>query len=244
MPFNAPTSGANGSDKAASSAVGSNAAGDSSASPGNPGPANRGATATGSPASSNGNSPGSLPASVPGSPIFTSSTPSFVGTGHPADPAPAGATGAFFDGNHDGIPDAGQPDVADVKAATTGQMVVIDGGGHALTNVQAIAAPVGNTSLPLGLFDFNVQNVTPGGSATVKITLPGGFAPDGWLIQNPATGALERFDYDGATGAEVDGNVVTLHFVDGGRGDADGMANGMIADPSGPGAPPLRTGLK
>ena len=28
------------------------------------------------------------------------------------------------------------------------------------------------------------------------------------------------FRYDGTTGAEINGNVLTLHFVDGGRGDS------------------------
>ena len=64
--------------------------------------------------------------------------------------------------------------------------------------------------------------------------MPAGFTPDGYVKQDPATGALQRFDFDGTTGAVVNGDVVTLHFVDGGRGDADGVANGVIVDPGGP----------
>src|SRR5262249_35858589 len=41
--------------------------------------------------------------------------------------------------------------------------------------------------------------------------------------------------FDGTTGAEIKDNVITLHLVDGGRGDADGIANGRIVDPGGPG---------
>jgi hypothetical protein len=130
-------------------------------------------------------------------------------------------------------------DVADVLAPT-GQRVKIDAGGHALTDVHAVAAPAGTRAgkLPLGMFDFKVHDVAPGGGTVVHVTLPASFVPSTWLIQNPTTGALEPFDFDGTTGAEIKGNVVTLHFVDGRRGDADGVANGVIADPGGPDGDP------
>jgi hypothetical protein len=126
--------------------------------------------------------------------------------------------------------------VADVLAPT-GQRVKIDAGGHGLTDVRAIAPPADTpaSTLPLGMFDFKVHDVAPGGAATVRVILPAGFNAPNWLIQDPRTGWLQRFDFNGATGAQISGNVVTLHFVDGGRGDADGIANGVIADPGGPG---------
>ncbi len=44
-----------------------------------------------------------------------------------------------------------------------------------------------------------------------------------------------EFLYDGETGAEINNNVITLHFVDGKRGDSDlDATNGVIADPGGP----------
>ena len=43
-----------------------------------------------------------------------------------------------------------------------------------------------------------------------------------------------EFVYDGVTGAEIDGNVVTLHFVDGDEGDDILTADGMIIDAGGP----------
>ena len=55
----------------------------------------------------------------------------------------------------------------------------------------------------------------------------------------PEAGAPENhwyeFLYDGDTGALIEGNVITLHFVDGGRGDDDLDANGEIVEPGGPG---------
>ena len=52
-----------------------------------------------------------------------------------------------------------------------------------------------------------------------------------------ATGG--RFTYDGQTGAEINGNLVTLHFVDGQRGDDDLTPDGKIIDQGGPGSPPI-----
>ncbi len=46
-----------------------------------------------------------------------------------------------------------------------------------------------------------------------------------------------EFMYDTATetGAEIDGNIVTLHFVDGKRGDDVLLQDGMIIDVGAPG---------
>src|SRR5262249_43988792 len=70
-------------------------------------------------------------------------------------------------------------------------------------------------------------------AAAVRMILPPGARPTGYLKQDPVTGALGGFTFDGTTGAEIDRNVVTLHLVDGGRGDADGLADGVIIDPGG-----------
>jgi hypothetical protein len=43
------------------------------------------------------------------------------------------------------------------------------------------------------------------------------------------------FTFDGTTGAEISGNTIILHFVDGQRGDDDISDNGTIVDQGGPG---------
>jgi hypothetical protein len=44
-----------------------------------------------------------------------------------------------------------------------------------------------------------------------------------------------EFTYDGETGAEINGDTITLHFVDGLRGDHDlNGGNGTIVDPGAP----------
>jgi hypothetical protein len=150
------------------------------------------------------------------------------------------------DGNRDGIRDAVQDDVTSLRASSGGSFVTVDAMGHTLTNVRAIATPsqttlaqqgLENVNLPYGMFGFEVHGVQPGGAAEVKLFLPEGFNSNSYYKQD-STGALQHFDFDGTTGALFNGNVVTLHVVDGGRGDADGVANGTILDPGGPGDPP------
>ena len=43
-----------------------------------------------------------------------------------------------------------------------------------------------------------------------------------------------EFSYNGTTGAQISGNIITLHFVDGERGDSDLSANGQLSDPGAP----------
>src|SRR5207245_1795934 len=128
-------------------------------------------------------------------------------------PSSAGAESGIGNGQRDRIATAARPGLADVSATTTGQLVHFDAGGHPLTEVRAVAPPMSahKGELPLGMFDFKVRDVTPGGAATVRVTLPAGFTPSSWLIEKPLTGALEHFDFDGRTGAEIHGNLVTLH---------------------------------
>src|SRR5262249_6084064 len=46
--------------------------------------------------------------------------------------------------------------------------------------------------------------------------------------------AFSPYDPITDTGAEIHGNEIILHFVDGRRGDDDLTANGVIVDPGGP----------
>jgi YD repeat-containing protein len=88
--------------------------------------------------------------------------------------------------------------------------------------------------MPYGQFQFDITDVSVGGSTVVQLSLPDGETADGYYKFDPVTGDPYDFSFDGTTGAVIDGNDITLHFVDGGRGDADGVANGVIVDPGGP----------
>ena len=65
--------------------------------------------------------------------------------------------------------------------------------------------------------------------------------PDTYYKFGPTAGNATphwyEFLYDGSTGAVIDNaqHTITLHFVDGERGDDDLVANGTIVDPGGTG---------
>jgi hypothetical protein len=92
-------------------------------------------------------------------------------------------------------------------------------------------------AFPHGFFSFDITGIAPGDTVIVTITLPTTMpmgtqywkyqVPAGWIDATPLLG-----DNDGD-------NVLTLTLTDGGLGDADGIANGIIVEPGGPGIPPV-----
>lgn len=90
----------------------------------------------------------------------------------------------------------------------------------------------------MGTLSFTLDHVAPGGSATVTLDLPPGVHLNTYYKYGPTPDNHAphwyRFLFDGQTGAEINGNRVTLHFVDGGRGDDDLTANGVVVEPGGP----------
>ena len=93
--------------------------------------------------------------------------------------------------------------------------------------------------LPVGIVQFSLEDITAGEATTIVMTLPEGATADRYLKFGPTpeirTPHWYDFTYDGATGAEFRDGQITLHYVDGQRGDDDLMANGVIVDPGGPG---------
>lgn len=121
--------------------------------------------------------------------------------------------------------------------------------GTFLTNVEAIdpatlggqalnvSAPLGgsfppNVSFPLGALGFNVNGLNPGAAVEVEIQFPEEVPVSSYF--KFSENWYEFLD-DGTTGATVTPGKLTLNFVDGGRGDHDGVANGVIEDPGAPG---------
>jgi cyclophilin family peptidyl-prolyl cis-trans isomerase len=160
------------------------------------------------------------------------------------DAAPNGG-----DGNNDGIQDRLQDHVASFPGSG-GDYVVIE---SAVTNPLRSTNILGETfalAYPpsfQGLFEarngyagFEVTNVTAGGAVTVTMTLAAGEMPDTYYVYGPTPDDSAphwyEFLFDGQTGAQINGNVITLHFVDGLRGDADlNGTNGLVAaSPGGP----------
>jgi hypothetical protein len=77
----------------------------------------------------------------------------------------------------------------------------------------------------VGSVSYTVSGVTPGGSVNVTMQLPPGSEPTNVF-------KLINGSYIDVTSlATISGNTITLHLTDGGLGDADGVANGVIVDP-------------
>lgn len=140
------------------------------------------------------------------------------------------------DGNNDGTLDAAQANVTSLPSSGPGApYVTLEGPvGTSLVAVTAIdpallPTPPGGATLPFGVLGFRVP-VSPGAAIDVNLYLASGSTPNQYLkFQNGSW-----LDFSLPTQTTFAGNVVTLHLVDGGPGDADGLANGSILDPGAP----------
>ncbi len=92
-------------------------------------------------------------------------------------------------------------------------------------------------NLIYGLMDFTFQTDVTGGTVNVTIYLPTP-APQGykWYKYSSTDGWI---DYSSHASFNVERDQITLTLTDGGTGDNDGVANGIILDPSGLGSTPV-----
>ena len=164
--------------------------------------------------------------------------------------------GITYDGNGDGIADRIQPEVATLNTATGAGLITIYTGSGTLANVISYnVSELGSSpdailveeedckifceefeltfDFPYGLYDFQVTGLTAGENVQVALILPDTLPQDGsWYFFDTNTITWE--DFSAHTESLSDGdNVVLLNLTDGGAGDRDGTANGVIEDPSG-----------
>ncbi|MFO7708501.1 MAG: choice-of-anchor U domain-containing protein [Desulfobacterales bacterium] len=86
--------------------------------------------------------------------------------------------------------------------------------------------------LPFGLINFRVAVAKPGDTAAVKIHFSEPAPRNGkWFKYDPISGSW--YDFSALAKFAADRRSVTLTLRDGGNGDADGIANGVIVDPAG-----------
>lgn len=155
------------------------------------------------------------------------------------------------DGNYDSIPDSTQDYVVSMRDVR-GSYVTIESVSTALKlNSLAFTLVLGSIppgypswlnglNLSHGFLSYEINGVAPGGTAEIRLILPAGETPVKYVKYGPepgdATDHFYEFTYDPATGtgAEINGNIVTLHYVDGGRGDSDVSQNGVISDHGAP----------
>ncbi len=140
------------------------------------------------------------------------------------------------------------------QTAGGGATAILSGGGAGCTFTSARFLPLsavpepppGGYSFPHGLFDFTSGGCTPGATITVTITYATALNPNTiyWKYGPTAEGP----DGQPGTGddgqphwytipAIVAGNSISFTITDGGRGDDDLAANGVIVDQGGPGVP-------
>lgn len=94
-----------------------------------------------------------------------------------------------------------------------------------LSSHPAASTPDGQTAL-VGDVAYELSDITPGSTADVTLTLPEGSQPTS-VFKVAADGTTT----DATSHATITGNTIVLHLTDGGFGDADGTANGVIVDP-------------
>jgi hypothetical protein len=99
-----------------------------------------------------------------------------------------------------------------------------------LTPVAAPSLP--SVNFPHGMFTFQICCLTPGQTVDVTVTLPSA-VPVGtvwWKYHNGQWSSLPNLSDNGD-------NIMVIRLTDGGSGDLDGVADGFITDPGGPGNP-------
>jgi len=141
-------------------------------------------------------------------------------------------------GNVDYTPWVTASSIATATGTGTASFAAPCGSISGLTSVPEGSLPTmagkPDLAFPHGFFSFDITGLTPGQIVTVVITLPSNVrrgtqywkyhASEGGWIQIPMG------DDDGD-------NVITITLVDGGLGDDDLVANGVIVDQGGPGSP-------
>lgn len=148
------------------------------------------------------------------------------------------------DTDNDGIIDSIDEFPADSKkvtfpAATNGETLELDlpaGEGHILRGTQNVVASsedINQLNKPetvdfeWGLTSYQILTDTIGAEVEVTMTLPESVGDDVTVYKSGVDGFSE---YKNAT---ISGRTITLTLKDGGSGDDDGVANGIIVDPVG-----------
>lgn len=151
---------------------------------------------------------------------------------------------AEADLNNDGIADVDQSDMIRTLAVGTGQHLMaisIEDCPDTLSIVFAETVdpktlesmPPDGYQYPNGLLSYKLHVADPGLTATVKFIMPD--IPTEYEISWVKFDTINGWvDYSEHVSVSADGSTALVQVTDGGFGDADGVANGIIIDPSGP----------
>lgn len=149
---------------------------------------------------------------------------------------------ATADMNEDGIFDADQDTIKSVKTKGEKSQVGISFEGSdtvsaieylAYQDPRSLNSPSKKPkNFPFGLIDFRLLVAEPGDQAVITIYFSDRAPKDGkWYKYDPIEGTW--LDYSAYAELGANRKSITLLLQDGGMGDADGIANGIIVDPSG-----------
>jgi hypothetical protein len=143
--------------------------------------------------------------------------------------------------NQDGLPDAEQAIVRSIVLPGTGQPIGLDIEASetvmAVLYMEAVDAEslfenVKTKKTLTSLINFKLEVAEPGDIAVVTVRFAETVNPKfKWMKLNPITGEL--IDYSAYCQLSSDRRSMTIELVDGGFGDDDGVANGIIVDPAG-----------
>ena len=151
----------------------------------------------------------------------------------------------YTDLDANGVEDNAETGMCAMYDAESRQVIGIRTDSGTLTCVTAIASGEipselkSDTALPYGLFGFKVDDLPVDGSEPAQITVT-------LYVPETLEAGTELYLYDEAgdtfeafTGnADFRGDRIEVTYVDGGIGDKDGLANGVIIDPVGPSRSP------
>ncbi len=87
-----------------------------------------------------------------------------------------------------------------------------------------------------GVVSYKIGGVPVGGTVSVTISPPSGIPAGSKVYRADSLGFHEE------GGAVIHGNTITLALTDGGPGDGDGVANGVVTDPIGVASPAASSG--
>lgn len=148
------------------------------------------------------------------------------------------ASTSTVDSDGDGVSDAVDQSPNNPNVATPndqqGNMVKLET-AHAFQNVAIVPASTLPTTgkpdassydFPKGAIEYTVTGIPIGGQITVTITFANAIPSGSQVYKVSNSGGYQLFP-----NAVINGNQVTLTLTDGGLGDDDGTANGVIVDP-------------
>ena len=107
-----------------------------------------------------------------------------------------------------------------------------------VTNTDSEAIEFDGADLPYGMFSFKVAGLPANEANPASVYVSFYFAealPENsrWFKYNEVTGIMAEYQEE----VTFNGHYVNIKLTDGGSGDADGVVDGVIVDPSGPQVP-------